>query len=34
MMILPGLALFLTILSINVLGDSIRAAIAERVRNS
>jgi cationic peptide transport system permease protein len=34
MMVLPGLALFLTILSINVLGDSIRAAIAERVRNS
>lgn len=34
MMVLPGLALFLTILSINVLGDSVRAAIAERVRNS
>lgn len=34
MMILPGLALFLTILSINILGDSVRAAIAERVRNS
>ncbi|WP_411358510.1 ABC transporter permease subunit [Pseudidiomarina salilacus] len=34
MMILPGLALFITILSINILGDSVRAAIAERVRQS
>ncbi|MBY6063160.1 peptide ABC transporter permease [Pseudidiomarina sediminum] len=34
MMVLPGLALFLTILSINILGDSVRAAIAERVRNA
>ncbi len=32
-MVLPGIALFLTILSINVLGDSIRTAIQERVRN-
>ncbi|WP_369742294.1 ABC transporter permease subunit [Pseudidiomarina sp. PP-1MA] len=33
-MVLPGLALFLTVLSINVLGDSVRAAIQERIRNS
>ncbi|HET8816669.1 MAG TPA: ABC transporter permease subunit [Pseudidiomarina sp.] len=33
-MVLPGIALFLTILAINVLGDSIRAAIQERVRSS
>lgn len=33
-MILPGIALFLTILAINVLGDSIRAAIQERIRSS
>lgn len=33
-MILPGLALFLTVLSINVLGDSLRAAIQERIRSS
>ncbi|CUA82927.1 ABC transporter permease subunit [Pseudidiomarina woesei] len=33
-MILPGVALFLTVLSINVLGDSLRAAIQERVRGT
>jgi cationic peptide transport system permease protein len=33
-MILPGFALFLTLLSINVLGDSIRAAIQDRVRSA
>lgn len=34
LMILPGLALFLTVFSINVIGDSLRAAIQERIRNS
>lgn len=33
-MVLPGMALFLTVLSINVLGDSLRAAIQERVRGT
>lgn len=34
LMALPGLALFLTVFSINVIGDSLRAAIQERIRNS
>lgn len=33
-MALPGLALFLTVFSINVIGDSLRAAIKERVGSS
>jgi ABC-type antimicrobial peptide transport system, permease component len=33
-MVLPGVALFLTVLSINVLGDSLRAAIQERIRGT
>ncbi len=33
-MVLPGVALFLTVLSINILGDSLRSAIQERVRNA
>lgn len=33
-MILPGLALFLTLLSINILGDSLRSAIQERVEKA
>jgi len=34
LMALPGIALFLTVFSINVIGDSLRAAIQERIRNS